>query len=258
MPSRRRLYEGGAKILYESPEQGTVIQHFTDQCCPHEGDKSTLVEGKGILSNRISEALMQALNTQGIPNHFIRRINMREQVVRSVEVIPLIVTVHNVITGSLVKSLGLQEGENLTRPLIEYHIKDKEKRYTLVSEEHISCFGWASPQDMDDIYALTARINDYLSGYCAAVGLRLCNVILEFGRITQDENIKVILTDELSPETMRLWDLKTNNHFDLGWEFAPPCEIARCYHEVAQRFGVLPVQDKTCPNTQNSKITSLF
>ena len=164
MSRRRRIYEGKAKVLYEGPEPGTLIQHFKDDATAFNAKKHEVIEGKGVLNNRISEYVFQHLNDIGVPTHFIRRLNMREQLIREVEIIPLEVVVRNVAAGSLSQRLGIEEGTQLPRSIIEFYYKNDQLNDPMVSEEHITAFGWATPQEIDDIMALAIRVNDFLSG----------------------------------------------------------------------------------------------
>src|SRR5678810_1503089 len=149
MSRRRRIYEGKAKVLYEGPEPGTLIQHFKDDATAFNAKKHEVIEGKGVLNNRISEYVFQHLNDIGVPTHFIRRLNMREQLIREVEIIPLEVVVRNVAAGSLAKRLGLEEGTVLPRSIIEFYYKKDELDDPMVSEEHITCLLYTSPSPRD-------------------------------------------------------------------------------------------------------------
>src|SRR5499427_2657910 len=154
MKRRRTIYEGKAKILYEGPEPGTFIQYFKDDTTAFDATKKATIEGKGVLNNRISEYLMTQLNAIGVPTHFMRRLNMREQLIKEVEIIPLEVVVRNVAAGSLSTRLGIAEGTPLPRSIIEYYYKNDALSDPMVSEEHITAFGWANTADLDDIVAL--------------------------------------------------------------------------------------------------------
>ena len=173
MARGKKLYEGKAKILYEGPEPGTLVQYFKDDASAGDGAKKARIEGKGVLNNRLSEHFMTGLNEIGVPTHFIRRLNMREQLIRSVEIIPLEVVVRNVAAGSISKRLGIEEGTPLPRPIVEFYYKDDALHDPMVSEEHIIAFGWASQQDLDDIIALALRVNDFMSGLMMGVGIKL-------------------------------------------------------------------------------------
>src|SRR6058998_2793191 len=164
MKNRRRIYEGKAKILYEGPEPGTLIQFFKDDATAFNKKKHEVVDGKGVLNNRISEFVFQNLNDIGVPTHFIRRLNMREQLIREVEIIPLEVVVRNVAAGSLATRLGIEEGTPLPRTIIEYYYKDDALGDPMITDEHIAAFGWASQEEMHDIADLAIRVNDFLCG----------------------------------------------------------------------------------------------
>ncbi|MEL7130136.1 MAG: phosphoribosylaminoimidazolesuccinocarboxamide synthase, partial [Pseudomonadota bacterium] len=167
MSRRRMIYEGKAKILYEGPEPGTLVQYFKDDATAFNAEKKAVLDGKGALNNRISEFMMTRLGDIGIPNHFIKRLNMREQLIKKVEIIPLEVIVRNVAAGTLSKRLGIEEGEPLPRAIVEFCYKKDELGDPLVAEEHISAFGWASPAEIDDMISLALRANDFMSGLFA-------------------------------------------------------------------------------------------
>ncbi|MEG3597878.1 MAG: phosphoribosylaminoimidazolesuccinocarboxamide synthase, partial [Pseudomonadota bacterium] len=162
MARRRQIYEGKAKILYEGPEPGTIIQYFKDDATAFNAEKKGTINGKGVINNRISEYVFSRLSHIGIPTHFIRRLNMREQLVRQVEIIPLEVVVRNVAAGSLSKRLGIEEGELLPHTLIEYCLKDDALGDPKVSEEEIACFNWCSHEELQDMSSMAIRINDFL------------------------------------------------------------------------------------------------
>ena len=211
---RTRIYEGKAKILYEGPEPGTIIVHFKDDATAFNAQKKAVIEGKGVLNNRISEFIFTQLNELGLPTHFIRRLNMREQLVREVEIIPLEVIVRNVAAGSMAKRLGIEEGTALPRSIIEFCYKNDELGDPLVAEEHVTAFGWATPQEIDDIMAMTIRINDFMSGMFAAIGIKLVDFKIEYGRHYEGDMVRTVLADEISPDSCRLWDMKTNEKLD--------------------------------------------
>ena len=207
MARRRQIYEGKAKILYEGPEPGTLIQYFKDDATAFNAQKRGTIAGKGVLNNRISEHIFLALQTIGVPTHFIRRVNMREQLIRQVEIVPIEVVIRNVAAGSLTKRLGIEEGTQLPRTIIEYYYKDDALGDPMISEEHIACFGWASQEEMNDIADMAIRVNDFLSGMFAAIGIRLVDFKLEFGRVWDGDYARIILADEISPDGCRLWDV---------------------------------------------------
>ncbi len=242
MARRRKIYEGKAKVLFEGPEPGTIVQYFKDDATAFNNQKKGTISGKGVLNNRISEFLMTRLTEIGIPTHFIRALNMREQLVRQVEIIPIEVVVRNVAAGSMSKRLGIPEGTPLPRSIVEYYYKNDELGDPMVSEEHITAFGWASTQDIDDMIHLTLRVNDYLSGLFLGVGLKLIDFKLEFGRIWEEDEMRVVLADEISPDNCRLWDVKTNQKLDKDRFRQDLGGVQEAYQEVARRLGVLPVE----------------
>lgn len=241
MARRTKLYEGKAKVLFSGPEPGTIIQYFKDDATAFNAQKKGTINGKGVLNNIISEFLMLRLHEIGIPTHFIRRLNMREQLVREVEIIPVEVIIRNVAAGSMSKRLGIPEGTVLPRSIVEYCYKSDELGDPLISEEHITAFGWASPQDIDDLLAMSLRINDYLSGIFMGIGIKLVDFKLEFGRI-YDENgeMRIVLADEISPDNCRLWDAKTMEKMDKDRFRRDLGGVEEAYQEVARRLGILP------------------
>ncbi|MDE2447072.1 MAG: phosphoribosylaminoimidazolesuccinocarboxamide synthase, partial [Alphaproteobacteria bacterium] len=211
---RTKIYEGKAKTLYEGPEPGTVIVHFKDEATAGNGEKKAVIEGKGVLNQRISEYLFTKLNELGLPTHFIRSLNMREQLVREVEIVPLEVIVRNVAAGSLAKRLGLEEGTVLPRSIIEFCYKNDALGDPMVSEEHITAFGWATPMELDDIMHMSIRINDFLTGLFLGIGIKLIDFKIEFGRLFENDMMRIVLADEISPDSCRLWDIKTKQKLD--------------------------------------------
>ena len=241
MARRRQIYEGKAKVLFEGPEPGTIVQYFKDDATAFNNQKKGTITGKGVLNNRISEFLMLRLGEMGVPTHFVRRLNMREQLVREVEIIPVEIIVRNVAAGTFSKRFGMEEGTALPRSIIEYCYKSDELGDPLIAEEHVTAFGWATPQDLDEIMALSLRINDYLSGLFMGIGLKLVDFKLEFGRLwDNDQQMRIVLADEISPDSMRLWDVKTNEKMDKDRFRRDLGNVAEAYQEVARRLGILP------------------
>lgn len=240
MARRRQIYEGKAKVLFEGPEPGTIVQYFKDDATAFNNQKKGTITGKGVLNNRISEFLMLRLGEMGVPTHFMRRLNMREQLVRQVEIIPVEIIVRNVAAGTFAKRFQMEEGTALPRSIVEYCYKNDELGDPLIAEEHVTAFGWATPQDMDEIMALSLRINDYLSGLFRGIGLKLIDFKLEFGRLWDDEQMRIVLADEISPDSMRLWDVKTNEKMDKDRFRRDLGGVEEAYQEVARRLGILP------------------
>src|SRR6201994_2954860 len=210
MARRRQLYEGKAKILFEGPEPGTLVQYFKDDATAGNGAKKGVITGKGVLNNRISEYLMVRLQEIGIPTHFVRRLNMREQLIREVEIIPLEVVVRNVAAGSIHERFHIPEGTKLPRSIVEYYYKNDQFNDPMVSEEHITGFGWAAIHEIDEMLNMSLRVNDYLSGLFLGIGIRLIDFKVEFGRLYENDFMRIVLADEISPDSCRLWDASSN------------------------------------------------
>jgi len=238
MSKRRRIYEGKAKVLYEGPEPGTLVQHFKDDATAFNAEKHEVIEGKGVLNNRISEYIFLQLARLGIQTHFIKALNMREQLIREAEIVPLEVVIRNVAAGSLVKRLGLKEGEPLPRPLIEFYYKDDALGGPLISEDHIAVFGWVTQNELDEIMTIAVRINDFLIGLFAGAGIRLVDFKLEFGRVWEGDVQRIILADEISPDNCRLWDINSNEKLDKDRFRQDLGGLVDAYQEVARRLGI--------------------
>jgi len=217
-----------------------MVQYFNDDGSSTSTRPHAAVEGNGVLNNRVSEFFMAGLNAVGVPTHFIRRINMREQLVRMAEIVPLEVVVRNFAAGELTTRLGIPEGTALPRPIVEYYLKDDKLGNPMVAEEHIIAFGWASQQDLDDMIALALRVNDFLSGVMLGVGIRLADFRIEVGRIWEGDFMRLIVADEISPDSCRLWDLRGAEAPDREGLVREPAPLPDVYTELARRLGVLP------------------
>ena len=240
MAKRRKLYEGKAKVIFEGPEPDTVIAYFKDDATAFNNQKKGTITGKGVINNSISEFIMLRLSEIGVPTHLIKRLNMREQLLRKVEIIPVEVVVRNVVAGSLAKRFGLEEGSGLPRSIIEFYYKNDELDDPMILEEHITAFGWANHAELDEIMSLALRVNDFMSGLFRGIGIRLVDFKIEFGRFWEDDQMTIILADEISPDSCRLWDAETNEKLDKD-RFRRDMEgIEEAYQEVARRLGILP------------------
>ncbi|CAM3209885.1 phosphoribosylaminoimidazolesuccinocarboxamide synthase [Asticcacaulis taihuensis] len=237
--NRKKIYEGKAKILYEGPEPGTLVQYFKDDATAFNGEKKAQLEGKGVINNRISEFVMTKLTNIGVQNHFIKRLNLREQLIREVEIVPLEVVCRNVVAGSMAKRFGLPEGQQLPRSIIEFYYKNDALNDPLVTEEHITAFNWANTQEIDDILATTLRVNDFLSGMFAAVGITLVDFKIEYGRLFEGDFSRVILADEVSPDSCRLWDSTSGEKLDKDRFRRDMGNVIESYTEVAKRLGIM-------------------
>jgi phosphoribosylaminoimidazole-succinocarboxamide synthase len=253
MARPKKIYEGKAKTLYQGPEPGTLVQSFKDDVASFYGQKTGTITGKGVLNNRISEFLMRRLDDIGIATHFMRRLNMRDQLVREAEVIPLQVVVHNVATDHFAKRFGIPDGTKLPRSIVEYFLKKDELHNPMVSEEHITGFGWATVPDVDDMMSMALRINDFLTGLFITAGIRLVDIELEFGRIYHESgDVQIILIDEISPDTCRLWDISSGERLDKDRFRMDLGNEERAYQEVARRLGIMP---ESAPHDLQGPIT---
>ena len=240
MARRKRIYEGKAKVLFEGPEPGTLVQYFKDDATAENNKKQGIITGKGVLNNRISEFLMVKLSEIGIPTHFVRRLNMREQLIREVEIIPIEVVIRNIAAGSISKRLALSEGTPLPRSIVEYYYKSDELDDPMVAEEHITAFGWATPQELDEIMHMSLRVNDFLTGLFISIGIKLVDFKLEYGRLWDNDEMRIVLADEISPDNCRLWDAQTNEKMDKDRFRRDLGSVEEAYQEVARRLGILP------------------
>jgi phosphoribosylaminoimidazole-succinocarboxamide synthase len=238
-PRRRQLFEGTSKTLYDGPEPGTYVLYFKDDIALEDG-VSTIC-GKGVLNNRISDLLMSRLNDIGIDTHFIRLLNMREQLVRATETLPFSVTLHNIASGAFAKRLGLEEQTLLSKPIPEFFLRSKELGNPILAAEHLTALGWSRFEEIDDILLTSQRINDFLSGQFLALNMRLVSFTLEFGRFYPSElmDCQIILTDELSPDTCNLLDLTTGKPLGRQGIHDNPEQARGIYQEVARRLGIL-------------------
>ena len=239
MNKGKKLYEGKAKIIYEGPEKGTGIQHFKDHATAFNNLKKSTVEGKGVLNNRISEHILKNLNQLGIRTHLIKRLNMREQLIKLVEIIPVEFIVRNIATGSLTKKLGIADGTVLSKPLLEYSFKNDELGDPLVAKEHIIEFNWAKEEELNLIKKHCLRINDFMQGMFRGVGIKLVDFKLEFGRSEINGKNEIILADEISPDTCRLWDVVSEKKLDKDRFRKDLGNIIQAYQEVARRLGIM-------------------
>jgi len=239
MNKGKKLYEGKAKILYEGPEKGTAIQHFKDDATAFNNLKRSTVEGKGVLNNRISEHILNNINQIGIKTHLIKRLNMREQLVRLVEIIPVEFIVRNIATGSLTKKLGIADGTILSKPLLEYSYKNDDLGDPLVAKEHVVEFKWATESELDEIKSYCLRINDFMQGMFRGIGIKLVDFKLEFGRAEIENKKTILLADEISPDTCRLWDVVSEKKLDKDRFRKDLGNIMQAYQEVARRLGII-------------------
>tara|TARA_Y100000591_G_scaffold242191_1_gene212929 strand:- start:66 stop:851 length:786 start_codon:yes stop_codon:yes gene_type:complete len=242
MKKGKKLYEGKAKIIYATADKNLVIQYFKDDATAFNNQKKTTIEGKGVLNNRISEYILSNLSEIGIKNHLVKRLNMREQLVKLVDIIPIEFVVRNVATGSLTKRLGIEDGTVLEKPLIEYCLKNDKLGDPIISREHILTFNWLNLIQLDLIDENLKRLNDFLLGLFRGVGIRLIDFKVEFGFTHESGKNQIILADEISPDTCRLWDSLTDKKLDKDRFRKDLGDLIPAYTEVAKRLGILHEQ----------------
>ena len=242
MNKGKKLYEGKAKIIYSTNEKDLVIQHFKDDATAFNALKKANIEGKGVLNNRISEHLLNSLGQCGIKTHLVKRLNMREQLIKKAEIVPIEFIVRNISTGSLSKRLGISEGTVLEKPLLEYYLKNDELGDPIISKEHIFAFEWATEKEIKTIDKMSLRINDLLQGIFRGVGIKLVDFKVEYGKVwnKSKEANEIVLADEISPDTCRLWDMKTEKKLDKDRFRKDLGNLIEAYKDVASRLGITP------------------
>jgi phosphoribosylaminoimidazole-succinocarboxamide synthase len=228
------LYEGKAKKVYRTDSPDLYIVEYKDDATAFNGAKRGTIEGKGVVNNRISNRLFQLLEQHGVPTHFVETLSDRETCVKAVRILPLEVVVRNLAAGSLSKRLGIEEGKQLARPLIEFYYKDDALGDPLISAEHAEILGFASKDDIEEIQKLALKVNEVLSGFMAERGILLVDFKLEFGK-TEDGTL--LLADEISPDTCRFWDKNTHEKLDKDRFRQSLGGVEEAYQEMMRRVG---------------------
>ena len=204
------LYSGKAKDIFSTDDENLIVSVYKDQATMLNGARKETITGKGNLANQISSLIFEKLNTAGVETHFVKRLSEREQLNKKVEVVPLEVVLRNVVAGSFAKRFGIEEGQTLSRPIIEFYYKNDDLDDPFINEDHIDLLQIATSEEVGYIKTETYRINDLLKAWFAELGLTLVDYKLEFGK---DKDGKIILADEFSPDNCRLWDAD-GNHLD--------------------------------------------
>jgi len=206
-----QLYEGKAKKVYDTNNSEYVIVDYKDDATAFNGEKKGTINNKGIINNRVTNHLMKLLETKGIPTHMVEEISDRETIVKRVSIVPLEVIVRNIAAGSLAKRLGLEEGTKMNKTVLEYCYKDDELGDPMVNEYHIMAMEWCTKEELDLIAQYSLKINQVLSDYLIDLNIELIDFKLEFGKTSDG---KIVLADEISPDTFRFWDSKTKEKLD--------------------------------------------
>ncbi len=211
MEKLEKLYEGKAKVLYKTDDPDKLIAYFKDSATAFDALKKATIEGKGVLNNKIASFFFELLNKEGIPTHFIKRISEREMLVYRVEIIPVEVVVRNVAAGSIVKRLGIKEKTEFKPPLIEFYLKNDELHDPIICKEHVLVMNLATEDEIERMKELALKVNEILGRFLKEQGILLVDFKLEFGRRPDGS---IVVADEISPDTCRLWDEKTGERLD--------------------------------------------
>lgn len=228
-------YEGKAKKVYATDDPSLVIIHYKDDATAFNGEKKGQIEDKGILNNRIASLLFELLSAQGVATHFIQRLNDRDMLCQRVRIVPLEVIVRNVAAGSMAKRLGIAEGTALRTTVFELSYKNDELGDPLINDYHAVAIGASNFQEIEEIYRITGKINEILKTFFLEHGIKLIDFKLEFGR-TNDGDL--VLADEISPDTCRFWDAKTNEKLDKDRFRRDLGNVKEAYVEILNRIGV--------------------
>lgn len=226
-----QFYEGKAKKLYSTADPDLIIQFFKDDATAFNAKKRGTIEDKGVVNNRMSELFFNLLEREGVPTHFVRRLNDREMLCKRLEIIPVETVVRNIVAGSLAKRLGRSEGEELKSPVVEYYYKSDALDDPLIYPEHAIAFGWATEDDLRTIHAMALKINDVLRRFLDERGVLLVDFKLEFGR----HRGKILLGDEICPDTCRFWDKQTRQKLDKDRFRRDLGGVEEAYHEMLRR-----------------------
>ena len=236
--SKKILYEGKAKQLFETEKPFELVQFFKDDATAFNKKKHEIIDSKGVLNNLISEFIFTYLSNNNIPNHFIERLSPREQLIKKVEIIPIEVVIRNIAAGTFSNRFGIEEGKNLPKTLIEFNLKDDENDDPLVSEEHMKVFGWAKEDEIETMKKYAFEINTLLKKLFKKINITLVDFNIEFGRYYTNNNYEIILADEISPDSCRLWDMSSNEKLDKDRFRRNIGGLIEAYKEVATRLEI--------------------
>jgi len=235
---RNKILESHTKIMYETEDDFILAQFFKDTL--PVGDKLVQISGKGVLNNTISSVLMDKLDMVGIANHYIEKINMREQLIQAVDIIPISVLVTNLSYGRYVTDFGIEEGYVFERPMIDFKVRSGNL-LSPINEDQLTNFGWMNHAEMKLLKIAAYRVNDFITGFFAGMGLRLVQIKLKFGRIFNGDDFLIMLAGEISPETCVLQSIDNNEQFSITDLVKDPEELAKkglyIYQEIAKRLS---------------------
>jgi phosphoribosylaminoimidazole-succinocarboxamide synthase len=231
--ARELLYEGKAKKLFATDDPDLLLQYFKDDATAFNAKKRGTISEKGVINNAVSEIFFRLLEREGVPTHFVRRLDDRRMLVKRLEIVPVEVVVRNVIAGSLAKRLGLEEGKPLPEPIIEFFYKSDPLDDPMINEWHVLVLGMATKPELDRMVALTLRTNAVLRPFLAARGIVLVDMKLEFGR----HHGEILLGDEICPDTCRFWDSTSGEKMDKDRFRRDLGRVEEAYQEIARRVG---------------------
>ena len=231
MEKLKQIYEGKAKKLFETEDPDLLIQEFKDDATAFDATKRGTILNKGVINNKLSEKLFNLLSKKGVPTHFVKRLNDRDMLVKKVAIVPVEVTIRNIVAGGMAKMLGLEEGIVLKEPVLEYHYKEDKLHDPLINDYHIKALGIATDRELEAIKKYSFKVNDALKAFFDSKGLILVDFKLEFGRFGG----KIILADEISPDTCRLWDKTTKEKLDKDRFRRDLGGVEEAYQEVLRR-----------------------
>ena len=241
MARRNVISDGLTKTVYEADDPNNCIVYFKDDIVVPVSKKMQTISGKGVLTNRISAHIMTRIEEVGVPTHFIKQVNMREQLVRRVEVIGMEVMVRNVAAGKLCERLNVEEGTILNQPVFELYAKHENGKRLLINDYHAIERGIVDPFELEDIIYMSSRINDFLNGMMCGVNMRLVDFTIEFGRIFGEYGeVYLLLADEISPDNCRIWDIHTDDRLGRDRLNMENVVLIEGYQEIAQRLGIIP------------------
>ena len=238
MEKRQELYKGKAKTVYATDDAHRLIMHYRDDVSAFDGAKLAKLDRKGETNNRINAFVMEKLAAAGVPTHFVAVLNERESLVRAMKMVPVECVVRNVCAGSMAKRYGIAEGTRLAAPIFEFFLKSDALHDPLCNDDHIRVLGWASAREVEEMKAITHRVNEVLQPLFAAAGVDLVDYKLEFGHPTDDPAGPLMLGDEFTPDGCRLWDARTGEKLDKDRFRRDLGEVIEHYREVARRIGV--------------------
>ncbi len=230
------LYEGKAKKVYKTDVENVYIVDYKDDATAFNGLKKGTIVGKGVVNNRMSNFMFKMLEKEGIPTHFVEELSDRETAVKQVTILPLEVIIRNIAAGSFSKKLGIEEGRKLLCPTLEFSYKDDELGDPMINDYYAIAIGAATREDIDRVTELTFKINEIMSKYFLTIGIELVDFKIEFGKTTEGE---IVLADEISPDTCRLWDVNTHAKLDKDRFRRDMGDVEEAYLEVAKRIGIL-------------------